>query len=318
MPRTLLPVVKLKTAHQIAFTTAEDRVAFFGDRYVSVQSVPSFQPIFAVRPIANPSDIDFSPDGSRLVVKGTSGHTIILDVQTGLVLSDFRNQKEGPGSAALFTSCSRYVVSVSWNGLLTVRDSATTEMVFSQLYEGGMLNDLSVPRDRRFFVYSVGYRASSDSEEPPPEAVVLRRWPMRAGDCRELPQRWSFIDALQVSPSGRLLAVIYGAPPETLEIYDIEQTRVIARRDVQFGGTGCSIGWSPDEQLLAINGNHRCYVLEMPKLSVRHEFPLQYCCHVGFSPLSRFLALGSWRESFIVPLDHLASFAESRRSDLCA
>jgi WD40 repeat protein len=315
MPRTQSPAIKLKTAHEIAFTAAEDRVAFFGGRDVNVLSIPSFTPMFAVRPIAHPSHIDFSPDGSLLVVKSTAGRTVILDAHTGRVLRAFRSQKEGEGSAALFTSCGRYVVSVSWDGLLTVRDSANTEMVFSQPNDGRISSELSVPCDRRFFVYSIGYRPSSDSQPPRPETVVIRQWPIRADECQELPQRWSFISALQVSPSGRLLAVIYGAPPETMDIYDIEQSRVIARRAVRFGGTGCSIAWSPDERVLVINGDHRCLVLEMPKLRVRYEFALRYCCHVGFSPTSRFLALGSWSSSFIVPFDHLATFAESRRDD---
>lgn len=315
MPRTQSPVIKLKTAHEIVFSAAEDRVAFFGGRDVTVLSLATSKPVFGVHPIAHPSHIDLSPDGCRFAVKSTSGRTVILDSQTGRTLRDFRNRKEGEGSAALFSRCGRYVVSVSWDGLLSVRDSATTEVVFSHLHRDCMLTDLSVPHDRRFFAYSIGHRPPSDSQPPPPQTVVLHSWPIRDADCRELPQRWSFISALQVSPSGRLLGVIHGAPPETIEIYEIERSRVIARRAVRFGGTGCSIGWSPDEKLLAVNGDHRCLVLEMPELTVRHEFPLRYPCYVGFSPSSRFLALGSWSTSFIVPLDYLATFAESRRGD---
>jgi WD40 repeat protein len=315
MARTQPPVFKFKTAHEFAFSPAENHVAFFGGRDVSVFSFPEFKPVFAVHPIAHPSHIDFSSDGRRLVVKSTSGRTVILDAQTGRTVGDFRNQKEGEGSAALFSSCGHYVVSVSWEGLLSVRDSATTELVFSQLYEGGMLSDLTTPRDRRFFIYSVGYRPPSDSQPPPPQTIVLRPWPIRAGECRELAQRWSFIAALQVSPTGRMLAIIHGAPPKTMEIYDIEKSRVVASRAVRFGGTSISIGWSPVETLIVINGDQRCFVLEMPKLTVRNEFALRYPCYMGFSPTSRFLALGSWRTSFIVPVDYLPTFAESSKAD---
>lgn len=315
MPPTQPPVVKLKTAYKIAFSPTEDHVAFFGGRDISVLGLQTSKRMFAVHPIAHPSHIDFSPDGRRLVVKSTSGRTVILDAQTGRTFRDFRNQKEGEGSAALFSSCGRYVVSVSWDGLLSVRDSATTEVVFSHLHRECMLTDLSVPHDRRFFVYSIVHRPPSDSQPPPPQTVILRPWPIRDADGHELPQRWSFISALQVSPSGRLLGVVHGAPPEMIEIYDIARSRVISRRAVRFGGTGCSIGWSPDEKLLAVNGDHRCLVLEMPDLTVRHEFPLRYPCYMRFSPSSRFLALGSWSASFIVSLDYLATFAESRRGD---
>ena len=185
MPRLQPPVVKLKTALEIAFSPAEDRLAFFGGRDVRVLRLPAFKSVFAVHPIAHPSHIDFSPDGRRLVVKSTSGRTVVLDAQTGRTLRDFRNQKEKEGSVALFSSCGRYVVSVSWGGLLSVRDSATGELVFSRVRKDCFLNDLSVPQDRRFFVYSVGHGAPSDSQPPPPAAVVLHSWPIRNGDCRE-------------------------------------------------------------------------------------------------------------------------------------
>jgi WD40 repeat protein len=315
MPRTQLPVVKLKTAHEIAFSPTEDHVAFFGGRDVSVLNLQACKKVFAANPIAHPSHIDFSPDGRRLVVKSTSGRTVILHSQTGRTLRDFRNQNEGEGSAAFFSNCGRYVVSASWDGLFSVRDSATTEIVFSHIHVDCMLNHLSVPHDRRCFVYSVGRRPPSESEPPPPETVILHTWPIRDGDSRELAQDWSFIGALQISPSGRRLAVIHGSPPETLEVYDIEHSRVVARRAVRSGGTPCSISWSSDEGLLALNGDDRCLVLEMPKLVVRHEFALRYISYVAFSPSSRFLALGSWSTSFIVPFDYLATFAESRRTD---
>ena len=172
MARTQPPVFKFKTAHEIAFSPAENRVVFFGGRDVNMFSFPEFKPVFAVHPIAHPSHIDFSPDGCRLVVKSTSGRTVILDAQTGRTLRDFHNQKEGEGSAALFSSCGQYIISVSWDGLLSVRDSATTELVFSQIHEGGMLFDLTAPHDRRFFIYSVGYLPKSDSEPPPPQTAA--------------------------------------------------------------------------------------------------------------------------------------------------
>jgi WD40 repeat protein len=312
MSRSQLPVFKLQTAHQIAFSPTEDFIAHFGGRDVSALSLATSKELFRVHPLANPSDIDFAADGRRLVVKSTSGRTVILDALRGRVLKDFRNQKEGEGSAALFSSCGKYVVSVSWDGLLSVRDSATGELAFSHVYEDRMLNHLSAPKDRSCFAFSSAIVSPSDSEPPPSDAVLIHPWPIRGGKARELARRWPSIWALQVSPSGRFLAVVFGAPPETLQIYDLKTSRVLARRVIAFGGTGCSIGWSPDESLLATNGDERCLVLEMPKLRVRHEFSLPDACFVGFSPSGRYFAAGSWTTSFVVPLEHLAQFAESR------
>jgi len=308
MTRNQSPIIKLRAAHEIVFSPTEDRAAFFGGQDVNVLNLLTRSTLFSAHPIAHPSHIDFSPDGQRLLLKSTSGRTVILDACTGKIVKDFHNQNEGEGSKALFTKCSRYVVTVSWNGLLSVRDSVTAEQTFMVSHLGCMLNNLSAPADRSFFIYSVGRLPPSNSEPPPPQIVILHSWPIVGKNYRELPQQWSFINALQVSPSGRFLGVIHGAPPETLEIYDIGRSQVIARQKLSIGGCGCSIGWSHDEQLLAVNGKDKFLVLERENLAVRYEFSIQYPCFAAFSPFSRFLAIGSWRKSFIVPIDCLDSF----------
>ena len=305
-------VAKLKTAHEIAFSPDESAIAYFGGRDVTARALATSEELFRVHPIAHPSDIDFSPDGRRLVVKSTSGRTIILDATSGQVLKDFRNQKEGEGSAALFSASGQYVVSVSWGGLLTVRDSATTELVFSHLYRDHMLSDLSMPNDRSFYVYSAGAPPPSQTEPPPPEIVYLHSWPLRGDNARELPHRWSFISRLQISPSGRYLAVVHGPPPDTLEIYDIHTSSVSACRSVRCGGTPCVIGWSPDETVLALSGDHMCHLFEMPSLAVRCEFALRYACFVGFSNSGRYFAAGSWSTSLVMLTEEIEAFAATR------
>jgi hypothetical protein len=201
-------------------------------------------------------------------------------------------------------------VTVSWNGILSVRDSATGERVFEQEYKATVLSDLSAPADRRFFVYSLGYPPPTRADPPPPQAVLLRSWPIRQENSRELPYRWSFISAMQVSPTGRFLGVIHGAPPSKLEIYDFEHSKIVAAREVGFGGTGSALSWSTDEDLIAINGDHRCFILEMPTLAIKHELFIKYPCFVSFSPFSRFLALGAWSKSYIIPREEVQSFKE--------
>ena len=73
MPSTLSPEICLKTAYEFAFSPDSRRVAFIGGRYVTMLDIGTRESQFAVHPIANPSHIDFSPDGRCLVVKGTSG-----------------------------------------------------------------------------------------------------------------------------------------------------------------------------------------------------------------------------------------------------
>jgi WD40 repeat protein len=289
MPSTLSPAITLKTAYEIAFSPDGRRVAFIGGRDVTMLDISSRKTVFAVHPIANPSHIDFSPDGQCVVVKGTSGRTISLDAKTGRLLCDFRNQKEGEGDSAFFTACSRFVVTVSWGGLFSVRDRETAEVVVSESY---------------------GPPRSSDGRTPC--TVALRRWPTNSTSAETLPKEWAAIWGLQISPSGRLLAVVYGTPPNTLEIYDITRSRIVAQCRWS-GRPGCSIAWSRDEETLAVNGDECFRIYSVPTLRVVRELPAQYPCFVRFSPTEDFLALGSWKKSFIISKDALENLESGKR-----
>lgn len=306
------PIIKLKTGFQMVFSPTEDRLAFFGSRNVSVINLPSSDRVFFAHVISHPSQIDFSPDGARLVVKSTTGRTIILDASNAKLLSDFNNQKEGEGGRALFSSCGRYVVSVSWSGLFSVRDSAGSELVFSELLEDCMLSRLVTPKDRSFFVYTVGGYPPSDTEPPPPDKIVLRSWPIWENAVVELPIQRSFISHLQISPSGRFLGIIHQQTKVTLEIYDLKHLKTVAVHNIDTGGSGNFMSWSPDEQFVVVTGKDKFLILEAPQLSLKYEIPASYPCYTEFSPSGRYLALGSWDSGLVVPVDHLADFVKSR------
>ncbi len=313
-------VISLKTAWEIAFSPAENQAAYFGGRDISVLDLKDGRPLFTVHPIANPSHIDVSPDGSFLAVKGTSGRTIVLDAKTGSLLSDFRNQKEGEGEGAFFSSCGRFVVSVSWAGLFTVREWKSKELIFSQVHSDCQIRGLSVTSDRKRFVYTLAYAPPSDSS-PAPYTIVQQQWPVDTQGASELSKAWHDVCGSQISPSGRFLAIVYGTPPQTLDVFDLKSSCIVASHSWSFGGiAGCSIGWSNDERIIMVNGrgddgSGRCRLLEMPSLTVRHEFMMEYPSFFRFSASGRLLALGSAKRGFIIPTDHLCAFAESRKAD---
>lgn len=311
MPPALSPEIRLKTVYDFAFSPDSKRVAFIGGRYVTMLDVDTGESQFAVHPISNPSSIDFSPDGQCLVGKGTSGRTILLDSRSGELLCDFRNSREGEGDAVFFTACSRFVVSVSWSGLFSVRDRSAAELVFSQVHSDGQLTSLSTTPDRSLFVYSVGRRPHTP-DGLTPCTVALHRWPTRTKNAEILPREWPAIGGLQISPSGRYLAVAYGTPPSTLEIFDIADSRTIATRKWS-GPHPCSMAWSRDEQSVMVVERECFRMYTLPQLTLLHELPVEYPCSVRYSPDGRFIGLGSRKTSFIIPTDHLGRFKVRRR-----
>jgi hypothetical protein len=299
--------IELKTAFELAFSPGSDRVAAIGKRDVTALELKTGAVIFSVHPIANPSHIDWSPDGETLVVKGTSGRTIILDAGTGDLLQDFRNAKEGEGDRALFAADGAYIVSVSWGGLFSVRERKTAKLVYEQQYEEAQLTSLCTTGSRRDFFYTVS-RAPRANEDWNPSAIAEQRWPRPRAKARELPKGWIGMEQLQPSPSGRFLAVVAGGVPKQLEVYDrkARQTLATAKWD---GSPGCALAWSADETMLITNGEDCFYTYGVPKLSQPLKVPLPFACFAAMSPNDRFVGLGSWKKSYVVETSALKEFA---------
>jgi WD40 repeat protein len=309
-----LSILKLKTAYEIVFSPKEDRAAFIGGRDVSMVDIESGRILFAVHPAANPSHLDFSPDGRWLVVKSTSGRTRVLSAQNGEVVCDFKNQSEGEGGAAFFSPCSRYVVSVSWNGLLTVRESKSGNLVFSKLFDRCMLNHLSTVMDRSCFAFSCAARPQANHLPAPDNSIIVAEWPFDKGTLSIIPQKWPCVGGLQLAPTGEQIALVFGAPPSEMIVADIQTGIVKAQLPYACGGTGIWLAWSQDEQSLAVNGNHACMIYSWPSLEKAYAFPIAYPCFIRFSPSKRYLAVGSWQRSYIVPTVELSTFIKAQES----
>jgi WD40 repeat protein len=300
-------IIRLKTAHQILFPDNETRAFVFGKRDISAVDLKTGKPVFTARPFANPSHADLSPDGSRLVVKNTRGHTLVLDALTGRTLRDFRNRDEGEGAAALFSADDRSVASISWEGVVTVRDAKTAKIVFSDVHPGIATATGFSSSKRRQFAYCIAYPWNSSGTRPAAQ-IILRSWPFAKGKLREIPHRWRSIQALQLSPSGRSLAAIHITGRDTLEIVSVPAGRVLKRKPMRIGGCPSTVHWSADEKLLVVMSDEKCFVLQMPSLKPLHKLNVPYGCYASFSPTGRFLAIGSWKQSYIVPVDQLDTF----------
>lgn len=99
------------------------------------------QRLSASLPHSNPCDTSFSPDGSKLAVKSTTGRITIIDPVSGKVQHDFANHREGGGCAARFSPDGRELVDGSWAGELTVR-SVEGHLLERLSYPDGLIKDV--------------------------------------------------------------------------------------------------------------------------------------------------------------------------------
>ena len=305
MARASLRSFKLKRAYDLAFSPNFKSVATVS-RDVRLWDILSKKPLFSVHPLSHPSHLDFSPDSTRIAVKSTSGHIIVIDATSGETITDCANQVEGEGARLYFSPDGQFLVDASWGGKLTARLSKSGTIAFQEAV-GGMVSGLTTTTDRTTFAYTISKRPASD-REPPSETIVIRRWPFTANPPNLLPVSRCFITAVSLAPSGSRLALLYGAPPNTLEIIDLHSSRVTVATTVQLGGTGASLDWSLDECLLGCVERHQVSIFESGSLRRIHRIELPYASAVHFSPQCRVLGLASWEQGHVLDLAEIDTY----------
>ena len=305
MARASLRSFKLKQAYDLAFSPNTKFVATVS-RDVRLWDILSKKPLFSVHPLSHPSHLDFSPDSARIAVKSTSGRIIVLDATSAMTITDCANQEEGEGARLYFSPDGQFLVDASWGGTLTARLSKGGAVAFQEAV-GGMVSELTTTTDRTTFAYTISKHPASD-REPPSETIVIRRWPFTENAPSLLPVSRCFITAISLAPSGSRLALLYGAPPNTLEIIDLHSARVTAAATVQLGGTGASLDWSPDECLLGCVERHQVSIFESASLRRIHSIELRYASAVHFSQQHLVLGLGSWEQGHVLDLAELDTY----------
>lgn len=294
---------KLKRAYELAFAPDAKLVATIS-RDVLLWDTSARKRLLSVHPLSHPSYLDFSPDGTRLAVKSTSGRIVVIDAVTGQTLTDCDNAREGEGARLYFTPEGDSLVDASWNGALTARHPATGTVIFRESV-GGMVTKLTTSADRTTFAYTIFKRPATDKEPPPEDSIMVRRWPFTTNRPSMIPVARRFITCISLSPSASRLAVMYGASPATLEICDVATGRILADAQVDLGGSPASIGWSPDETLLGCVERRGISLFQSASLLRTHFIEMPYPASVSFSPHGRLLGLASWEQGRVLDMTEM-------------
>jgi WD40 repeat protein len=297
---------KLKRAYDLAFAPDANLVATIS-RDVLLWNTSVRKRLLSVHPLSHPSHLDFSPDGTRLAVKSTSGRIVIIDAVTGQTLTDCDNERDGEGASLYFTPDGDSLVDASWGGALSARHSTTGAVIFRESV-GGMVSKFTMSADRTTFAYTISRLPASDTQPPPEDSIVIRRWPFTANRPSTMPVARRFITCISLSPSASRLAVLYGAPPTTLEICDVATGRILASAQVELGGSGASVAWSPDESLLGCVERRGISLFHATSLLRTHLIEMPYPASVSFSPHGRLLGLASWEQGRILDLTEVATY----------
>src|SRR5262249_34949764 len=127
--------------------------------------------------LSHPSSATFSASGDALAVKATSGHIVVLNPETGVIIADHRNQEEGEGSNLTCTADGEYLVDGSWDGAFTVRHMLTGETLLRDEFRGQMISRVTHDEHRQRWVVEQQPKAYGGENAPPPGYVSVVEWP---------------------------------------------------------------------------------------------------------------------------------------------
>lgn len=299
---------RLGKSYGVAFSRDGKRLATFG-RDVWVWDVDRREKCFRSHPVANPSCADFSPDGHALAVKNTHGRIVVISSQSGELLSDFKNDADTEGSNVLYSACGQYLVDGTWGGRLNVRrvDSGVRE--FSVDFPGEMIRQVHRCGSGERWVVAHGPKAVTHDQPPPDDYFSVWQWPLRAGHHERAAVRIAFAQSSALDSDGQLIAVVHGAPPNRLSVFNLASGACMGSVEVSSGGCGSAIAWSPDGRQIASVQDSVVRLFEFPGLAQTHEVFLAYPSDVAYPPDGGLLALGSWTMGWLLPGEVLAATA---------
>ena len=297
---------KIGTSYAVAFSGDGRLLATLG-RDVSIWDLALRSKVVRAHPFSHPSDAAFSPDQRHLAVRSTSGQIAIVDVRSGLTVVDFDNAAEGEGSNLQYSPCGEYIADGTWSGRLSVRRASSGAHEFVQDYQGEGIRSVHRSDDGKHWVIAHVAKATSDERPPPPDYFSVWGWPFGSGRYRILPERIAFSQSSALSPDGALLAVVHGAPPDTLSVFRMSDGACAGAASVQSGGTGHALGWSNYGRLIASVQDQNIAFYIWPGLGKKHELALAYPSDVAFSPRGDLFAVGSWQVGWVLPADTLAT-----------
>jgi len=293
--------LRVATSYSLAFSADSQTLATLG-RDAAIWNLRSRKKVVRAHPFAHPSSACFSPSGDQLAVKSTSGEIALISTQDGTVIRNFGNSADGEGSNIQFSARGEFVIDGSWSGRVTVRHARSGNVEFSAEFPGDMITRVHSDASGATWVLEHHPKATSHTAPPAPCYFSVWRWPFARGTLTHFAARVPFASDSALAPDTTRLAVVHGAPPREISVFDMVSGTRSASCTVTCGGTGTALAWAPRADLLGSVQDGKAVIYCAETLKPYRDYALSYASDIGFSPDGRLVAIGSWKCGVVLPL----------------
>ena len=267
--------------------------------------VGSGEKVSTSHPFSHPSSAAFSPAGSLLAVKNTSGRIAVLYSATGEVVFDHKNQAEGEGSEVLFSPDGTELIDGSWKGVVTIRKTLGNTILTREEFPGEMIHRISHDSNRQFWLIEHSPRVRPGENWADYGYLTFREWPFGKR------KSWNFtfdfdIRSATLAPDGKHFCVqcIRRRAGRWIEIIRISDGGTVASSEpIEIGGTGDELTWSADGKYVGSVQKRSFVFYRATDLKLLIEVPCRYPSAICFPPNSNRVVLGSWNTSVLADFD---------------
>jgi hypothetical protein len=267
-------------------------------RNVVVVDLEGRERISTSHPLSEPSSASFSADGDALAVKATNGHIVVVNPETGVVICNHRNKREGEGGNIACSQDGEHLVDGSWAGAFTIRHMLTGQILVRDEFRGQMIGRITHDEHRRTWVVEHQPKAQSGENMPPPGYISVVQWPFSSLRGAKVVRFGCYLDAPSVSPDGTRICFRDRHQNELL-VARLDDGQILARARLEIGGTGSDLAWSSNGSVIGAVASDGFAFFSGNDLALLGRRAAKYPSSVLFHPNGHDVLLGTWDRSSV-------------------
>lgn len=273
-------------------------LASIGERSVTLWDASSRKEITKFKQIKNPSDVSFSNNGKKLIIKSTTGQYGLFNLSSFELEKEFYTTGEEGGNI-FFSPDDKYIIDADWSGNIIFIDLFEDTYDIIKEYKNYMITQINKINFSLFqFVFKPKCSRETGCIE---DNVVLLEWqyPFRESSMAEKMINYKSINFFKYSPNGTYCAVISNSE---ILIHSADLKNIIHKIDLDYPK---HISWSIDEKYIAVVHSNYIKIIQISDFSIIKDICMEYACRADFTAGGEYITLCSWEKGYYIKIRDL-------------
>lgn len=231
---------KLPSSSTVRFSDDGTYLICIGEQ-ITLWNVSQGRRVASAPRFSHPSSADFSPDGTLLAVKNTSGDVLVLSVPDLEAVSRLSGARLGEGTPVRFAEDGEHIVDATWGGALMVRDALDGSLAWSET--GGSVFRLERSRDRAVWTYDRDHGSGG---------LFVRKWPFDVHEPEPI-GFWGAPFSVALSDDGTRVAGISDGLEVSERQGDGTWSSSVQVSPAPWDGSAHGLCWGPGDELIHVH-----------------------------------------------------------------